>query len=218
MSKRDFYNEKYSCKRLYTSSLFKEEFIFVLEQFGLSDRPRNILDLGGGTGEYSKMLMELGHNVVLFDFSQVAIDKALEIGVSEAICGDFNSFDFKNRKFDVVFAKGFSLLNTDSKEDFAKCFAKIKSLLKNPDGFFLYWTSTDFSERWGRSGWFNQNLNWFKIFFDRSTILFSFRLQRLLPTFINFLIGMLIPFLPMRRDLVVVGIKKNDGVENDHNY
>jgi ubiquinone/menaquinone biosynthesis C-methylase UbiE len=78
--------------------------------------PRNclIVDLGGGAGFDSVYFLKQGHNVVLFDISDVALslaeEKAKEIGLGEKLVTrqiDFGLHDLpiKDNSVDVVFSR-----------------------------------------------------------------------------------------------------------------
>ncbi len=72
--KKVFYEEKYSHVSVAPSPYFKKQFQYLLDNHSKIDASRlSILDLGGGTGEYSIILQNLGHDVTLFDYSEIAI-------------------------------------------------------------------------------------------------------------------------------------------------
>ena len=130
------YDEKYSKNTLGFNRHFPRQIRFLLRWVGCISNNLKILDLGGGTGEYSIMLQEMGHEVTCYDYSQIAIESAKNLGVRKTICSDFLSSP-PNEKFDLVLVKGFSLLNTDNALDFKNIMHNIFKVL-TPHGTVLY--------------------------------------------------------------------------------
>ena len=187
-AKLDEYERKYACQRLGAPGYFSSQFQYILRHLcqRRSYRQR-ILDLGGGTGEYSVALQQLGHKVTLFDFSSTAVEKSRELGVSDAICGDFYAHEFGSRQFDVVLAKGFSCLNTDVLPKIDWAVSRINSLLR-PGGHFVYWGQTDLSGEWSNSGWYNMTAAEINAAYGKFWVFDAFRYQCRLPHFVNRLI------------------------------
>lgn len=151
---------------------------------------RKVLDLGGGTGGYSLRLQNEGLDVVLLDFSPTAVAKAAAQGVARTICADFMTHDFAGERFDVVFCKGFSPLNTDDDEEFDRVMKRIDLLLA-PGGGVAYWARTDDSERWTDSGWYCPSLARITRHFERAVLLPKFHRQLSLPMWLNLAVSAL---------------------------
>ena len=69
-----------------------------------------ILDIGGGTGIYSKWLASLGHEVYLVDPMPTLIQKAREFDskqlIKEISIGDIRNLKYQNNKFDLIICFG----------------------------------------------------------------------------------------------------------------
>ena len=104
-----------------------------------------ILDAGCGTGSYTKIFNDLGYNCEGFDFSETAIKKAKEkFPEYRFTCLDAKNLNY-DKKFDLIFASGFSLFNTYDFEEVWKLIDYWKSFLtKNGSSFFAISTSLAF--------------------------------------------------------------------------
>lgn len=93
--------------KIYLKSLMR-----IIRLFKSKQELNNILDIGCGTGIYTKFLSHLGYNVLGIDYSSVAIEKA-KIKFPDC-CFEWQDASILNlqEKFDVFFAKGLSLFNT----------------------------------------------------------------------------------------------------------
>lgn len=207
--KKEYYEAKYSDVILTPSPYFLKQFKYIVNGFFKPQKKEiSILDLGGGTGEYSLLLQDAGYTVTLFDFSQEAIEKAKDIGVFNTICADFNTYDFDNKKYDLILAKGFSLLNTDDSDDFNTITIRSTNILKE-NGLFIYWGQTDLSGGWTKSGWYQLSLKDLKMNFTQSLILPAFRYQLYFPLGINLgLSKILVFFKKLPRTVSLIGIIK----------
>ncbi len=207
MDKIDIYENKYELAGLNPSPYFKKQFQYIQKNYIKKDSLK-ILDLGGGTGEYSLLLQELNHNVTLLDFSEQAIKRAKSIGILSTICDDFLSYNFDGKKYDIVFVKGFSLLNTDNKEKFLSLKKQMNSILKD-GGYIVYMGQTDLSGKWTDGGWFQLNKEMIENYFDEYLIFPAFRYQLHLPFIINnFITKLLSLFVTLPRSLTLVGISR----------
>lgn len=151
----EHYEDKYATESLHTPPEFVGEFHYSAHNFAPTYRKLGescaILDLGGGTGEFSKKLQDMGFDVTCFDYSQTAIEKAAKLGV-KTICADFTQYSFQPQ-YDLVLVRGFSCLNTDSYEVFQEGMERIKKAL-NPGGRILYMGHSDLSGAWTKSNWY----------------------------------------------------------------
>jgi SAM-dependent methyltransferase len=115
---RDFKRRSYIQEQAYIKMLIKKLRI---------KKGAKVLDLGCGTGFYTKILSQKGIDVIGLDYSKVGIFKAKEtLKDLEFVIADANGIPFKYNKFDLIFAKGLSLFNTP---DFSSTKPLIKSLL-----------------------------------------------------------------------------------------
>lgn len=205
--KLDIYNRKYVDSSLSLAPYFSKQFRYLLSVAGKRKKNEAVLDLGGGTGEYSLALQDMGYDVTLFDFSKAAVERARRIGVKKTICEDFATCFLGDKNFDVVMAKGFSPLNTDQNGVFDRCMTRIMTML-NSRGVFIYWGVSDLSGNWSGTGWYNCTVNDLKRYFDTVLIFPAFRYGCRLPFKVNNAITRLImklPYLP--RALTIIGLK-----------
>jgi SAM-dependent methyltransferase len=201
------YNSKYAAQRLKVPSYLENQFRYILSMLNYDKADIRILDLGGGTGEYSLVLQNLGYEVTLFDFSKIAIQKSREIGIHKTICADFSTYDFNSQKYEVVFSKGFSLLNTDNELLFNINLQKMLALLV-PNGACIYWSVTDFSGGWTLTGSYRPTKVELQRHFDQVVIFPAFRYGCRFPKYINQFISRALFLLPkLPKPMTVIGIK-----------
>jgi SAM-dependent methyltransferase len=207
MDYREFYDSKYAKSAQGFSTWFPRQMEFLLRWMGCRAGPRRILDLGGGTGEYSLMLQKMGHDVTLYELSRVAIEHARRIGVAKTVCADFLEKPPADH-FDIVLVKGFSPLNTDDRYVFSELLGVIEGMLA-PQGLILYWGVTDLSGRWSDSGWFNWQAASLRMLFDEVLICPALRYQSKLPIWFNRLLSnVLCRSSVLSRPLTVVACKR----------
>jgi len=183
MDYRQFYDTKYSAGVKGFSPAFPRQMRFLLRWMTVPGGRRRVLDLGGGTGEYSLMLQRMGYDVTLYEISQVAINHARSIGVTKTVYADFLEAP-PTERFDIVLVKGFSPLNTDSRQLFDEVLGSIEAMLA-PQGVVLYWGVTDLSGQWSDGGWFNWQAANLRLFFDDVLIFPALRYQCVLPVWCN---------------------------------
>ena len=106
----------------------------------------SVIDIGCGTGIYSFTFSKCGCHVYGIDFSEIAVKKAKskfpEVNFE---CKDASNLKLDN-KYDLIFAKGFSLFNTT---DFAQSHLILESwnnCLSN-NGVIVIQSRTDFSQK-----------------------------------------------------------------------
>ena len=183
MDYRQHYDSKYSKRVQGFSPAFPRQMRFLLRWMDVPDGRRRVLDLGGGTGEYSVMLQRMGYDVTLYEISQVAIDHARSMGATNTVYADFLK-EPPTERFDIVLVKGFSPLNTDSRLVFDEILGAVEGMLA-PQGVVLYWGVTDLSGKWSDSGWFNWQAANLQLFFDDVLIFPALRYQTALPVWCN---------------------------------
>jgi SAM-dependent methyltransferase len=173
------YDGKYERSEIAASTHFPAQFQFCLRLAGVQ-AARTVLDIGGGTGAHSLALQQMGMDVTLLDFSQVAIEKARASGVRRAIHGDFFGDTLGGEQFDVVLARSFSALNIDNLDEFADVVQRIKKCVAN-GGVVIYWAWTDLSRQWSSLGTFNHHPKFIVPLFDRVLLVPAFRALAHLP-------------------------------------
>jgi SAM-dependent methyltransferase len=210
MDYRQFYDNKYSRSAQGYSSVFPRQMRFLLRWMGFPKTQQRVLDLGGGTGEYSMMLQQMGHDVTLYELSQVAIDHARKLGVTKTVCADFFG-EPSTEQFDIVLVKGFSPLNTDDQEKFDKLLNAISTMLA-PGGVVLYWSTTDMTGHWSNSGWFNWQVTNLNELFDEVLIFPALRYQAVLPVWFSRVVhNILLRLSILRRPFTVVAYRRAGG-------
>lgn len=85
---------------LYKDKDYTKEVEFIEEQFG-ADKSKNILELGCGTGNYLKIFLEKGYNIMGVDLSEEMLEVAREKCDCELLQGDIRDFKI-DKKFDVI--------------------------------------------------------------------------------------------------------------------
>jgi SAM-dependent methyltransferase len=197
-SLRSLYDDTYTKGGLRIPPHFPRQFQYAIAIFGRTASPLRVLDLGGGSGEYSMAMQAMGHEVTLVDISQIAIERALALGVRDAICADF-LMDPPQDRFDLVLCKGFSPLNTDRREDFCEVVRRVEALLR-PGGAMLYWAATTNSGTWSDSGWFNWRVRELREMIGKTVLFPAFRYQSMLigAPWLNGTVGRLAEWIPGR--------------------
>lgn len=87
---------------IYKDKDYEKEVDFLEEIFG-TNKPRNILEVGCGTGNYTRILLERGYDVVGMDVSQDMLKIARSKCKCKLINGDVRYFSL-NEKFDACIA------------------------------------------------------------------------------------------------------------------
>lgn len=89
-----------------------------------------IVDVGGGTYDFVKRLVESGHvkRGVVLDLAQAAVNHQLSMGV-EAVCGSVNALPFADNEFDIV--TSFDVLEHLEPEDIDNAISEICRVAKS---------------------------------------------------------------------------------------
>jgi len=120
---------------IYKDKDYEKEVDFVEEVFG-KNKPKNILEVGCGTGSYTKILLERGYGVTAVDISEDMLKIASEKCACKIIKGDIMSVS-TNEKFDACIAM-FAVMGYITKNsDVIKALNNIRRHLK-PDGIFIF--------------------------------------------------------------------------------
>jgi SAM-dependent methyltransferase len=122
---------------IYKDKDYEKEVDFIEEIFGES-KPKKILEVGCGTGNYTKILLERGYEVTAVDISE----DMLEIAGEKCACkckfikGDIRDITI-NEKFDTCIAMFAVMGYITENSDIIKTLNNIHRHLK-PDGFFIF--------------------------------------------------------------------------------
>lgn len=202
------YNRKYTARDLAASPFFARQFQ-RLHRIFLPGTPRpRVLDLGGGTGQYSKILQGCGFEVVLMDISDVTVRKARSLGILNAECVDFRVCEDSYGRFDIILSKGFSLLNTTDLEVFEQTLRQMEAMLA-PEGVILFWSESDLSDAWSPGRFYHFKTSTIRPFFDKLYLFPALRYQLWMPEWSIALLSGLISMLPFRlpRPITLIGVR-----------
>jgi len=115
-----------------------------LKNVGFNKSNPRLLDVGCATGFYSESFRQLGADVTGLDYSEVAIQQAQK-NFPECRFVQMNGFEpVFNEKFDIIFCRGFSGVNTHDLDFIASWINKYLVYL-NKGGFFILSYSSDFT-------------------------------------------------------------------------
>ena len=88
---------------IYNDKNYAKEIDFLEEIFGVTFKPKKILEVGCGTGNYTKLLLERGYDVTAVDISEDMLKVAAEKCACKCIQGDISDIEL-NEKFDACLA------------------------------------------------------------------------------------------------------------------
>lgn len=120
---------------IYKDKDYEGELEFIESFFG-DNKPSKILELGCGTGNYTKILSEKGYDVTAIDLSEDMLEIARRKCSCRVIQGDIRDFSI-DEKFDAAICM-FAVLGyiTDNRE-LKKTLVNIRAHLK-PGGLFIF--------------------------------------------------------------------------------
>lgn len=125
---------------------------------------KKVLDIGCGTGIYTKIFNDLGYDCRGIDFANSAIEKAK----TQFPDCDFLQHDATNiqihDKFDMLFVSGFSPFNTTNFEATQQIIKQWSGSLEK-EGVIFILGRTDFSGKVSSSGWFYHTQDQIKAMF-----------------------------------------------------
>lgn len=133
----------------------------VMRVFGIpSLSGKRILDVGCGLGYYAQAFLEKGAKVIAIDTSTVAIQLVKErFPEVEARIASFPDDITENEKFDIIWARGLSLINTFDVDFIYREFIQSCLVLLTDDGSLIIGWVSNFSETMGTSNWAHWSLN-----------------------------------------------------------
>ena len=120
---------------LYQDKKYVKEVDFIENLFGSYSNP-NILELGCGTGNYTKIFAERGYDITGVDLSE----NMLEVARKKCPCNFINA-DIRNisldKKFDICLAMFAVIGYITENADIIKVFKNVRKHLK-PNGLFIF--------------------------------------------------------------------------------
>lgn len=120
---------------IYQNKDYEKEVDFLEEIFGES-KPKKILEVGCGTGNYTKILFERGYKITGVDLSEDMLKIAREKCACKFIEGDIRDISL-NEKFDASIAM-FAVMGYITKNsEITKALNNIHQCLK-PNGIFIF--------------------------------------------------------------------------------
>ena len=121
---------------IYKDKDYEREVDFIEDIFANTHKPEKILELGCGTGSYTKILLERGYEVTAVDISEDMLKIAREKCACKFINGDIRSVSI-NDKFDACIAMFAVMGYVTKNSDIIKALNNIRRHLK-PNGVFVF--------------------------------------------------------------------------------
>ena len=121
---------------IYQDKDYNKEFNFIEEIFKTIKKPKSILEIGCGTGNYTKILVEREYKVTAMDISGEMLEIAREKCSTNFLEGDIRTIKIDD-KFDCCLAM-FAVMGYITKNrDIVKALINIRKHLK-PNGIFIF--------------------------------------------------------------------------------
>lgn len=121
---------------IYEDKDYEKEVDFLEEIFADTYKPRRILEIGCGTGNYTRILLERGYEVTALDISEDMLKVAREKCACEFIDGDIRDISINN-KFDGCIAMFAVLGYITENSGMIKALSNVHKHLK-PEGIFIF--------------------------------------------------------------------------------
>ena len=121
---------------IYKDKDYEKEVDFIEEIFENTHKPKKILEVGCGTGNYTKILLERGHGVTAVDISGDMLKIAREKCTCKFIEGDIRNITI-NEKFDACIAMFAVMGYVTENSDIIKALNNIRKHLR-PNGIFIF--------------------------------------------------------------------------------
>lgn len=156
---QEYYEKFYTTSDWQNKILFNKIFITTIFKivgiFRKETQIKKVLDIGCGTGIYTKLLSEKGYDALGVDFANTAIEKAkIKFPACRFMQQDARAFSLQE-KFDLLFSKGLSIFNTYDFKDTSDTINSWKDLLSE-SGLIVIMSRTNFSKS-SPSGWYFHN-------------------------------------------------------------
>jgi SAM-dependent methyltransferase len=121
---------------IYKDKDYKKEVDFIEDIFQSTHKPKKILEIGCGTGNYTRILLERGYKITAVDISENMLKMAKEKCACKFIKGDIRDISI-NDKFDACIAMFAVMDYVTENSDLVKVFSNIYKQLK-PNGVFVF--------------------------------------------------------------------------------
>jgi SAM-dependent methyltransferase len=121
---------------IYQDKNYEKETDFLEEIFGVTFKPKRILEVGCGTGNYTKLLLERGYDVTAVDLSEDMLTVARDKCACKFTQGDIRDITL-NEKFDACLALFAVMSYITETSAIIQALNNIRSHL-NPDGIFIF--------------------------------------------------------------------------------
>ncbi len=121
---------------IYSDKDYEKEVDFIEEIFKDTHKPKRILEVGCGTGSYTKILLERGYEITAVDISEEMLKIARKKCACEFIKGDIKSVSI-NDKFDACIAMFAVIGYITRNSEIIEALNNIRRHLK-PNGIFIF--------------------------------------------------------------------------------
>ncbi|VVB67724.1 Ubiquinone/menaquinone biosynthesis C-methyltransferase UbiE [uncultured archaeon] len=121
---------------IYRDKDYEKEVDFIEEIFEDTHKPKRILEVGCGTGSYTKILLERGYEITAVDISEEMLKIARDKCACEFIKGDIKSVSI-NDKFDACIAMFAVISYITRNTDIIEALNNIRRHLKT-NGIFIF--------------------------------------------------------------------------------
>lgn len=126
---------------IYGDKDYRKEVDFLESIFNITQKPRRLLELGCGTGNYTQILSERGYEISGVDISEKMLQIAKEKCAAKFLMGDIRDISI-NERFDACVAMFAVMGYITENSDIIKALNNIRRHLK-PNGMFVFDVSMD---------------------------------------------------------------------------
>ena len=160
---KKMYNEFYTREDFVKYPLAEKAFIGSLCKKLNLTRGLKILDLGCGTGKYSKLFYELGFDITGVDLSEKAIEIARNnYPYIKFKVGDATNLPFHANSFEVIYCSGLSVFNEEDLSTTIHFLSDIFEYL-NDDGLLIFVKTSALTDKYSKSkSRYDHSVNAFK--------------------------------------------------------
>lgn len=121
---------------IYGDKDYRNEVAFLESIFKITQKPRRLLELGCGTGNYTQILSERGYEITGVDISEKMLKIAKEKCAAKFLMGDIRDISI-NERFDACVAMFAVMGYITENSDIIKALNNIRRHLK-PNGLFVF--------------------------------------------------------------------------------